>query len=484
MKLGIDFGTTTSEAATSRTGAVGEKLAGPIPSLVHYWPHRDPELHIGCEVTYEDRDQLYSSGLMRDIKMYLGRGEYLNANGKKIAPEEMAAAIIKQIIEFSRKKFLTQNKGADASIEKLCISVPGRFDAARLLLLRNAVSKASGIDVKDIDLIAEPVAAALYMYEAEEVEQNSRTILVFDMGGGTLDCSIVRKTDDPAKPYEEIATDTVSIAGRNFDSDMVDVLETNAKKQQGVDLGGCNPVQLLTWAEETKKQLTNNSETTTVVNVDGETCLVSVTRDEFEAATQQTLKKGLDFMDQLLKDHVDERIDEIICVGGSSCMPMIKRGIEKRQPDIPVHVKKPELAIAFGAAIHADSNPVTKIALKASHTYAVRYNDRDTGRLMLDGLILRGQELPSKSTRMYCTAADNQRSAPIKVYKLDGASERVVFDQECHGDPILEITLPIKRPCPKGSLIDVTLTLDRNRILQAEGRLRTGETVTGTVEVL
>lgn len=483
MKLGIDFGTTTSEAATPRTGDVMEGLAGPILSQVHYWPHREPELHIGYMVTDADRSYPYSSGLMRDIKMYLGGG-CLNAKGRKFVPEEMAAAIIQQVIETSQRRFQAQNEGADASIETLCISVPGRFDAARLQSLRNAVSKVSGIDVVSIRLIAEPVAAALYMYAAGEVEQDSRTILVFDMGGGTLDCSIVRKTDDPGKPYEEIATDTVGIAGRNFDSDMVNVLQANARKQQGVDLGTCDPVQTLIWAEDTKKQLTNNSETNTVVTVKGLACVVSVTREEFEAATQQHLKKALDLMDKLLKDHADQQIDEIICVGGSSCMPMIKRGIEKRHPDIPVHVKQPQFAIAYGAAIHANSDPATKIVLKTSHTYAVRYTNTITNDDMLFGQILRGRELPSESVETYYTVLDNQTEVTIRVYKLDEASEFVVFNHKRHGDPILEITLPIERPCPKGSPVEVTLSLDRNRILQAEGRLQTGETVTGKVEVL
>lgn len=275
MKLGIDFGTTMSESATARKSVPVQLMAegrGPIPSLVHYWEQRDPKYHVGYDVTDSERSK-DSVGLIRDIKMELGHD--IVENGKRFPADQLAAMIINQVIDVAKEQ--AKQKGLNDDVEKLVISVPARFDAAQLQLLRNAVAKVSGISVSDIGLIKEPVAAALYMYEQDMVEYGSKTILVFDMGGGTLDCTIMRKTGNAAAPYVEERSDTLLCAGRNFDDAAADLIIAKAK-QQKIDLDKHGSSELMTWGEQLKKQLTNHEEAAVTVQHDGFQYSIPATR--------------------------------------------------------------------------------------------------------------------------------------------------------------------------------------------------------------
>lgn len=482
MKLGIDYGTTMSESATMNRGIPEHLMAlgqGPIPSLVHYWEQRDPRYHVGYDVTDAERS-VDNPGLIRDIKMYLGQD--IPVDGRRIPAHQLAAMIIKQVIDVAKEQ--AKQKDLDDSIEKLVVSVPARFDAAQLQLLRNAVAKASGISVSDIGLIKEPVAAALYMYEQEMVEYNSKTIFVFDMGGGTLDCTIVKKTDDAAAPYVEVKSDTINCAGRNFDSVAADLLIANAKKQQRIDLDRHSSSELMTWGEQLKIQLTNHEEAAVAVQHEGFQYPIGATRREFERQAKPLLDKALDFMDNMLAGY--GHVDEIICVGGSSNMPMIAKGIHARHPDTPVSVQNPQLAIAYGAALYAqeDDSGRSRIMLKAPFTYAQRAYRYNEDIEDLCAHVIRGTELPSTSTKTYETCHDGQEGAPIRIYAIDDDLDRVTFDPDAHGDPILEVRLKFPMKYPKGTPFDLTLTLDRNGILHAEAHTKMGDSVEAQVNVL
>lgn len=480
MRLGIDFGTTMSESATVIAETPQKMMAdyrGPIPSLVHYWEQRDPKYHVGYDVTDSERSDV---GLMRDIKMYLGH-DISDGNGNRFRADQLAAMIIDQVIDVAKEQ--AKQKDLNDNIEKLVISVPARFDAAQLQLLRNAVAKVSGISVSNIGLIKEPVAAALYMYEQDVVEYNSKTIFVFDMGGGTLDCTIMKKTDDAAAPYVEVKSDTMNCAGRNFDDAAADLLIANAKKQR-IDLSEHESSELMTWGEQLKIQLTNNEEAAVAVQHEGSQYIIGATRREFEQQAKPLLDQAFDFMDNMLAGY--GHVDEIICVGGSSSMPMIAKGIHARHPDTPVSVQNPQLAIAYGAALYAceDEGGRARIMLKSPFTYAQRAFEDDGDVEYLYGHVMRGTELPSVSKRTYATRHDDQESVIIRIYAIDDSSDRIRFDSDVHGDPILEVSLDFRTKYPKDTPFDLTLTLDRNGILHAEAQTKMGDFVKAQVNVL
>ncbi|PAU67838.1 DnaK family protein [Bifidobacterium italicum] len=481
MKLGIDYGTTMSESATVIEETPKHLMApgqGPIPSLVHYWEQRDPQYHVGYDVTDAERSGK-DLGLIRDIKMYLGQD--IPVNGRRIPAHQLAALIIKQVIDVAKRQ--AGRKGLDESIETLVISVPARFNAAQLQLLRNTVAKVSGIDVADIRLIKEPVAAAYYMYEQDIVKRNSKTIFVFDMGGGTLDCSIVRKTNNGGVPYVEEKSDTIMCAGRNFDDVAADLIIDNAREQENIDLDRHGSPELMRWGEQLKILLTNSEKVPVSVQHEGFQYNIVVTREEFEERARPLLNRALDFMDSMLAEC--GRVDEIICVGGSSSMPMIMKGICARHPDISVEVKNPQLAIAYGAAIYAqdDEKGNTSIMLKAPFTYAHRAFGNGENVEYLCGHVMRGAELPITSKEPYITRDDGDRVS-IRIYAIDEYSEHVQFDPDKHGDPILDVDLKFHAKYPKGTPFDLTLTLDRNGILHAEAQTKMGDSVTAQVNVL
>lgn len=350
MQLGIHFGADKSESATVVNGAPVVMCSpgrGPVPSLVHYCERRNPQWHVGYDVTESDCHD--GDGLVRDVRLYLGHD--VQVGDKRFSAYQLAAMIINHVIEVAKEQ--AGRKGLDDSVDVLAIGVPAHCNETQLDLLQKAISDISGIDSSNIYWIKESVATALYVYEQEVVEEDSETILVFDMGRRAMECSIVRKSDDAITPYVEEKSGLLLCGGRLFDSIATSLIIDNAKKQQNIDLNKSKFSELMKHGEQLKIMLTNHETANVAVQYEGFQYGISATREEFEERAKPILVQALDFMDNMLAQY--GHVDEIVCVGGGSVMPMIANGIRARHPSTPVGVKNPLLAVAYGVAIYAHS---------------------------------------------------------------------------------------------------------------------------------
>ncbi|PAU67840.1 Hsp70 protein [Bifidobacterium italicum] len=350
MQLGIHFGVDESESAVMVNGVPVHMLPpgrGPVPSLVHYCEHRNPQWHVGYDVTESDcRD---GDGLVRDVRLRLNHD--VPVGSKQFSSYQLAAMIINHIIEVAEEQ--AGRKGLDGSVDVLVVGVPAHCNERQLNLLQKAISDASGIDCSNIYWIKESVSSALYMCEQGIVREGSKTILVFDVRKRATECSIVRKGDGDADLYVEEKTEALLCAERNFVDAANRLVVHNAKEQENLDLKNNTYSRIIEWGEQLVSQVTYNEDAVVLVQHEGLQYIIKATRREFEERVKPLLDLMLDFMDRMLSQY--GHVDEIICVGSSSCMPMVANGIRARHPDTPVGVKNPRLAVAYGAAIYARS---------------------------------------------------------------------------------------------------------------------------------
>jgi len=241
----------------------------------------------------------------------------------------------------------------DTEIKDVVITCPAYFGIAEKTATENA-GKMAGLNVMEI--INEPTAAALCYGSLRDVED--KTILVYDLGGGTFDVTIIRVTPEE---IVAIATDgDHQLGGKDWDTALMNYLEDVFRDQKEFegefDLEAQQDLRLR--AEKAKQQLTGKSKTKVIVQADGIKANIELTREAFDETTSSLLSQTLEKTEDAIaaaKEKGVEKIDEIILVGCSCKMPQVKTAVEKAYPDIPIKMFEPNEAVAKGAALHAES---------------------------------------------------------------------------------------------------------------------------------
>lgn len=271
----------------------------------------------------------------------------ITIGGTDYSPEQISSLILKKLVRDAEEQL-------DTKITDVVITCPAYFGIAERTATENA-GKMAGLNV--LEIINEPTAAALCYGSLRDVDD--KVILVYDLGGGTFDVTIIRVTP---KEIVAIATDgDHQLGGKDWDAALISYLQDQFCEQKpdfdgDFDLEALQELQLK--AEKAKQQLTAKEKTKIVVSASGMKASIELTREVFDDITSSLLSRTIDKTNDAIKAAADKgvtKIDEIILVGGSCKMPQVKKIVTENYPDIPIKMFEPNEAVAKGAAIHANN---------------------------------------------------------------------------------------------------------------------------------
>ena len=464
--IGIDLGTTNSCVAVMEGGKptviANAEGARTTPSVVAFT--KTGERLVGepakrQAVTNADRT-------IASIKRHMGSDYKSDIDGKKYSPQEISAMIL-QKLKADAENYLGEK------VNEAVITVPAYFNDAQRQATKDA-GKIAGLDVKRI--INEPTAAALAYGLDNEKEQK---IMVYDLGGGTFDVSIIEIGDGV---IEVLATNgDTRLGGDDFDNKVIDWMVSEFKRQEGIDLSGDKMAmqRLKEAAEKAKKEL--SSATTTNINLPFITATadgpkhfdMDLTRAKFDELTHDLVERTAVPVQNALKDAgvSASELVKLLLVGGSTRIPAVQDKVKLMTGHEPSKTLNPDECVAIGASVQGgklagdagagdilllDVTPLS-LSIETMGGVATRLIERNT-------------TIPTKKSQIFSTAADNQTAVDINV--LQG-ERQFAKDNKSLGQFRLDGIPPARRGVPQ---IEVTFDIDANGIVNVSAKdLGTGK---------
>ncbi|MQA74949.1 MAG: molecular chaperone DnaK [Solirubrobacterales bacterium] len=482
--IGIDLGTTNSAMAVLEGGEpeIIENAEGgrTTPSVVAFTD--SGERLVG---TVAKRQAVMNpENTVFSIKRFMGRKEAevkeeetivpykvvpgpngdvrVDVRGKQYSPPEISAMILQKLRADAESKL-------GESVDSAVITVPAYFNDDQRQATKDA-GKIAGLDVKRI--INEPTAAALaYGLDKEESDQ---TILVFDLGGGTFDVSVL-EIGDGVFEVKSTAGDN-HLGGDNWDKAIVEWLVSEFKKDQGVDVSNDKRSlqRLYEQAEKAKIELSTTQETQisvpfiTAINNEPKHLEIKLTRAKLAELTSDLLDRVVSPVKQALAD-AGADIDHVVLVGGMTRMPAVQEKVKELTGKDPHKGVNPDEVVAIGAAIQAGvlAGDVKDVLLLDVTPLTLGI---ETKGGVMTKLIERNTTIPSKKSEIFSTADDNQPS--VEIHVLQGEREMAAYNKSLGKFQLTGIP-----PAPRGMpQIEVTFDIDANGILSVAAKdLGTGK---------
>jgi molecular chaperone DnaK len=455
--IGIDLGTTNSCVAIME-GGEARVIANPeggrtTPSVIAF---KGDDIQVG-EVA--KRQAITNPNTIQSIKRHMGTNHKEKIEGKTYTPQQLSAMIL-QNLKATAESYLGEK------VTEAVITVPAYFNDAERQATKDA-GKIAGLDVKRI--INEPTAAALaYGIDKTEKEQ---TILVFDLGGGTFDVSILDLADGT---FEVVATaGNNKLGGDDFDQKVINWLVAEFKKETATDLNNDKMAlqRIRDAAEKAKKELSGVAQAQInlpyiTAGASGPMHLdMTLTRAKFNELTTDLVQLCLEPVRQALKDAklTKNDIHQVLMVGGSTRIPAVIEMIKKELGKEPNKGVNPDEVVAMGAAIQAGvlSGDVKDILLLDVTPLSLGI---ETLGNVFTKLIERNTTIPSSKSQVFSTAADNQPAVDIHVLQGERA---MAMDNKTLGRFQLTDIPPAPRGVPQ---IEVTFDIDANGIVSVQAK--------------